>query len=214
MLSILSNGEYFLFTIIIVALICSLTFHEYGHAIVAYWYGDNTAKEQGRLTLNPIAHIDPFGLAMVVLVGFGFAKPVPVTTSRLNSRWAMGVVSFAGPFMNLLLAIVTINLYVYGVSQEWSFFLSDSAQYFFVYLAMINLILMAFNLIPLGPLDGHYILPYFLPKNVSIRYQILNAKYGTYAFIGLILLSILGVPVFTYVLDVGRFLLPYIVFIS
>jgi Zn-dependent protease len=72
---------------------------------------------------------------------------------------------------------------------------------------------MVFNLIPLGPLDGHYILPYFLPRSLSMRYQILNAKFGNYVFIALIVLSLMGVPVFTYVLDVGKALLPYIVFL-
>jgi Zn-dependent protease len=213
MLNLLSQGDYALFAIVMVALICSLTFHEYGHAVVAYWYGDGTAKEQGRLTLNPLPHIDPFGLLMIVFIGFGFAKPVPVNGARLNSRWAMGWVSVAGPFMNLLLAIVTINIFSLGIANEWSFFLTEQARYFFVNLAIINLILMVFNLIPLGPLDGHYILPYFLPRSLSMRYRILNAKFGNYVFIALIVLSLMGVPVFTYVLDVGKALLPYIVFL-
>ncbi|MBT5333257.1 MAG: site-2 protease family protein [Gammaproteobacteria bacterium] len=85
MLDLLANGQYEVFVLLIVALILSLSFHEYGHAVVAKWFGDDTAERAGRLTINPIAHIDPVGLAMVAIVGFGYAKPVP-TDPRNYSR--------------------------------------------------------------------------------------------------------------------------------
>ena len=211
MIQLLMQGQWGLFAIIMFALVLSLTVHEYGHAIVAYWNGDDTAKRQGRLTLNPLPHIDPFGLIMIIFIGFGFAKPVPVDFARLKNPWATAWVAAAGPLMNLLLAFLMINLYFWGYNQGWPFFQTDSAQYFFLYLAMINLILMLFNLIPIGPLDGHYILPYLLPKKISMQYQYYNALYGNYLFIALIALSLMGVPVFQTVLDIGRNLLPYIV---
>ena len=85
MLQLLWQGEYAVFTLLIVALILSLTVHELGHALVAKWFGDDTAERAGRLTLNPVAHIDPMGLLMVVLVGFGFAKPVPTNPANFTS---------------------------------------------------------------------------------------------------------------------------------
>jgi Zn-dependent protease len=196
-----------------IALIISLTFHEYGHAIVAKLYGDDTAQKAGRLTLNPVAHIDAGGLIMVVLVGFGYAKPVPTNPANFSSRWATLWVSAAGPGMNLLVAIITINLYILGLQAGWSLFEGEGPQFFFIFLAKINLLLMLFNLIPIGPLDGHYILPYFLPRSLAVRYLYYNQRYGVYALFALIALSLIGVPILTTVLSIGNSLLPIIVFV-
>jgi Zn-dependent protease len=196
-----------------IALIISLTFHEYGHAIVAKLYGDDTAQKAGRLTLNPVAHIDAGGLIMVVLVGFGYAKPVPTNPANFSSRWATLWVSAAGPGMNLLVAIITINLYILGLQAGWSLFEGEGPQFFFIFLAKINLLLMLFNLIPIGPLDGHYILPYFLPRSLAMRYLYYNQRYGVYALFALIALSLIGVPILTTVLSIGNSLLPIIVFV-
>jgi len=213
MLTLLSQGDYSTFALILIALILSLTFHEYGHAISAKWFGDNTAKQQGRLTLNPIAHIDPLGLAMIVLVGFGYARPVPTNPANYNHRWAQFWVAAAGPLMNLAIAFITINIYAYGYQTGAAWALGDGAKFFFIYLATINLILMIFNLIPLGPLDGHYLMPYVLPRRLAYFYQIYNARYGSLLFIGLILLSVIGVPIFSYVFEFGRWILPYLIVI-
>jgi Zn-dependent protease len=213
MIALLLQGQVALFTLILVAIVISLTFHEFGHALVAKLYGDDTAQRAGRLTLNPIAHIDPLGLLMVAMVGFGFAKPVPTNPANFKSLWADMFVSAAGPGMNLLLAIVAINFYVLGLASGWTFLQGEGAQMFFTYFALINLILMVFNLIPIGSLDGHYILPYFLPKRVAQAYRYWNARYGNQLFIGLILLSVLGVPVFRVIWNFGQALLPWIVFV-
>jgi Zn-dependent protease len=213
MIALLLQGQVALFTLILVAIIISLTFHEFGHALVAKLYGDDTAQRAGRLTLNPIAHIDPLGLLMVATVGFGFAKPVPTNPANFKSLWADMFVSAAGPGMNLLLAIVSINFYVLGLNAGWGFLQGEGAQTFFTYLALINLILMVFNLIPIGSLDGHYILPYFLPRRLAQTYRYWNARYGNQFFIVLILLSLVGLPVFRVIWDFGRALLPWIVFV-
>jgi len=213
MIQLLYQQQYALFILIMIALIISLTFHEYGHAIVAKLYGDDTAQKAGRLTLNPVAHIDPGGLIMVVLVGFGYAKPVPTNPSNFSSRWATLWVSAAGPGMNLLVAIITINLYILGLQAGWSLFEGQGPQFFFIFLAKINLLLMLFNLIPVGPLDGHYILPYFLPRSLAMRYLYYNQRYGVYALFALIALSLIGVPILTTVLSIGNSLLPIIVFV-
>lgn len=193
MLSLIQQGQLEVVVLLIIALVLSLSFHEFGHAIVAKWQGDNTAERAGRLTLNPIAHIDPVGLLMVVMIGIGYAKPVPTDPRNFTSVFSDLWVSAAGPFMNLLLAFVTWNTYLLLYAQGWQ---SPGANLFFTYLAQINLLLMIFNLIPLGPLDGHYILPYFLPKKLAQRYRIFNARYGTGVFLGIIVLSFLGLPLF------------------
>jgi Zn-dependent protease len=195
----------------IVALIISLTFHEYGHGIVAKYYGDDTAEKAGRLTLNPLVHLDPLGSLMVVLIGIGYAKPVPTNPANFNSRWATPMVAAAGPAMNLLLATVVINFYVLGMQSGWS--LVQGQGLFFTLLASINLMLMLFNLIPIGPLDGHYILPYFLPRDMAIKYMRYNQRYGTYALLALIGLNLVGIPVFMTISKIGKYLLSFIVFV-
>jgi Zn-dependent protease len=100
MLQLIYQGQWPLFLLITIALVISLTFHEFGHAASAKLFGDDTAQKQGRLTLNPIAHIDPMGLLMVVLIGIGYAKPVPTNPRNYTSRWASLVVAAAGPGMN------------------------------------------------------------------------------------------------------------------
>ena len=185
------DGQFGLAFIIIVALTVSLGFHEFGHAAVAKLYGDDTAQRAGRLTLNPWAHIDPMGLLMVVLIGIGYAKPVPTDPRNFTSRYADLWVAAAGPFMNLLLAFVSWNIYQILLLNGLA---NTAVQIFCTYLAGINLLLMLFNLIPLGPLDGHYIMPYLLPEPLARRYTQLNARYGTAAFLVLIVLSFWGLP--------------------
>jgi Zn-dependent protease len=207
------QGEYFLFVAILAALIMSLSFHEFGHAFAAKRFGDDTAERQGRLTINPIAHIDPMGLLMVIMIGFGYAKPVPTDPRNYNSFWAQLVVAAAGPLANLAIAIAAYNFYLYGVQAGWQSFSDPGVRQVFTIVVIVNLVLMVFNLIPLGPLDGHYILPYFLPRALAQKYWVLNARYGTYLFFGLILLSIAGLPIFQFVFSVGASMLPYIRFV-
>jgi Zn-dependent protease len=211
MLQLIYQGHLALFLLITLALVISLTFHEFGHAATAKLFGDDTAQKLGRLTLNPIAHIDPMGLLMVVLIGFGYAKPVPTDPRKFKSRWASLVVAAAGPAMNLLVACASINLYIVGLNAGWDLFAGDGPKFFFTFLALINLLLMVFNLLPLGPLDGHYIMPYFLPAQAAQKYQYYNARYGSKLFLGLVVLSLLGIPIFSYVRQVGEAILPLIV---
>ncbi|MCX4028275.1 site-2 protease family protein [Endozoicomonas sp. SM1973] len=213
MLQLLYQGQIAAFILLLIAIVMALTFHEYGHALTAKLYGDDTAERMGRLNLNPMSHIDPLGLLMVAIIGFGYAKPVMTNPSNFTSRWASMVVAAAGPGMNLLLAIVTINLFAFGRNQGWDIFEGSGPEFFFVYLAIINLVLMIFNLIPLGPLDGHYILPYLLPKHLAIKYQEYNSRYGIGALLVLMALSIMGVPIFDFIFNLGLTILPYITFV-
>lgn len=214
LIQLLFQGQTVLFVSILAAIVISLTFHEYGHAVTAKLYGDDTAQRAGRLTLNPIAHIDPMGLLMVALIGFGYAKPVPTNPNNFKSFWADMFVSAAGPGMNLLIAVVSINFFALGVVNGWSITQGENARSFFVFLASINLILMLFNLIPIGALDGHYILPYFLPKKLADTYRYWNQRYGNMFLLGLIMLSIIGIPIFRYVWQLGNALLPMIIFVD
>ncbi len=211
MIGLLASQQYALFALIIVALVISLTFHEFGHAASAKYFGDDTAQRMGRLNINPLAHIDPMGLLMVVLVGFGYAKPVPTNPRNFSTRWATPMVAAAGPAMNLILAFITVNIYAYGITNGIGWFSEPGPEYFFILLARINLLLMLFNLIPLGPLDGHYILAHLLPRNTAIRYLEFNSKYGHFVFLGLILVSIAGVPVFSGLMSAAGEILPLLV---
>ncbi len=211
MIGLLYSGQWALFFLILISLVISLSFHEYGHAFAAKRFGDDTAERMGRLTLNPIAHIDPMGLMMVIFAGFGWAKPVPTDPRKFNSRWAELVVSAAGPGMNLMVAFVAINLLGLGEQLGWEFMQGRGAQDFFWFLATINVVLMVFNLIPLGALDGHYMLPYVLSRKWGYYYRRYNAQYGMWVLLGLVFLSYLGnVPIFRFVWSIGAVLLPLI----
>ena len=212
MLYLLQQGQWLLFLGILLALVISLSFHEFGHAWAAKRFGDNTAELAGRLTINPRSHIDPMGLLMVIMIGFGYAKPVPTNPRLFTSRYADLVIAAAGPLMNLLIAIASINFYIFTLQAGWGFFEQPGTYFFFTYLAQINLLLMVFNLLPIGALDGNYILPYFLPRKLASLYRFYNHRYGNWLLLGLLFLAILGVPVFESVLSMSRSMLALIVF--
>jgi len=213
MIQLILQQQYLAFVLISFALIFSLTFHEFGHGKMASLIGDDTAKRAGRLTLNPIPHIDPIGLLMVLLIGIGYARPVPTDPRKFNTRWGVLLVAAAGPAMNLLLAIVVYNVYAIGLKLGIGLFQTPVAEFFFTYLALINLLLMLFNLLPIGPLDGSYILPYALPREAAIKFQQLNTRYGAFALLGLILLSFAGVPIFETLWKLGEFMLGVILIV-
>ena len=216
MIQKLIAGQWLEFCIVLGAILLSLSFHEFGHAWVAKRFGDDTAQRAGRLTLNPIAHIDPMGLMMVVFVGFGWAKPVPTDPRNFTSRYAYMLVAAAGPAMNLLLAVIVVNVLVQVWPvvwyEGWILIPDEPLPKAMLYVVHINLLLMVFNLLPIGALDGHYILPYFLPRQLSQRYRYYNDRYGNFALLGLIALSFLGVPVVQAVWQVSNVLLPLIAF--
>jgi Zn-dependent protease len=211
MLPLLLNGDYRIFGIVLVAMILSLTLHEFGHASSANALGDPTARLAGRLTLNPGAHIDPIGLAMVMLVGFGYAKPVPFDPQNIRHAWGSAAVAAAGPAMNLLLAAIAINVYVLAVRSA-AIAPDSPAAISLAIMAQLNLLLMLFNLIPLGPLDGHYILSWLLPPRAGRQYETFNVRYGNMIFMALIILSIAGVPVFRVLTSFAATLMPYLTF--
>lgn len=211
MLPLLLNGQYALFGILLLTIILSLSLHEFGHAKAATLLGDDTARRMGRLTMNPVAHIDPMGLLMVVFVGFGYAKPVPFNPRNITQPWSRAVVAAAGPGMNLLIAIVSINLLAFAAHSS-TIDISHQGVQTLLILARINLLLMLFNLLPLGPLDGHYIMSWLLPPDLGRKYDDFNGRHGAQIFLVLIVLSVAGLPVFRFLSSFADQLLPFITF--
>jgi Zn-dependent protease len=170
----LSNFYFFL------ALVPSIVLHEVSHGWVANFFGDPTAKENHRLTLNPLRHIDPFGtvlLPVLLLISglpaFGYAKPVPVNVGRLRKPRSQGLyVSLAGPLMNIFLSAIGLGITYYGIHVHYSVFIQDVGLYF----GLANLVLAAFNLIPIPPLDGSAIIEVFIPRRHLRSYYHMRAR--------------------------------------
>jgi len=174
------------FIIIAIPLLYSIIFHELAHGWVAYRMGDPTAKSLGRLSLNPLKHLDPMGTIMLFIFGFGWAKPVPVNFNQLrDKRRGMILVSGAGIITNILLAFSALFLY-----RALSLPGSGIAAQLLYYFARINIILAAFNLIPLPPLDGSKILMGFASPGVQKSLFRLE-RYGFFIIIALLYFGVL-----------------------
>jgi len=173
------------FLMLAIVLLYSIIFHEIAHGLVASWFGDNTAKRSGRLTLNPIAHIDPIGTLMLLLIGFGWAKPVPVNFANLRpSRPGVICVALAGCTTNIIIAMAAILLMRLDIFSATSLFST-----ILPIVAKINIILAAFNLIPIPPLDGSRVVMEFLPRQM----QASLAQVEPYGFFIIIILLYSGV---------------------
>lgn len=170
---------------ILPGILIALTFHEFAHGLVAYAMGDNTAKNAGRLTLDPLKHIDPIGFIMLILVRFGWAKPVPINENNFrNKNLGLFFVSIAGITANILLALI-FHLIAYFTED-----IVNVAAYSQIMsnIVIINIMIAAFNLLPVPPLDGSKIIYSFLPKKLRYNFY----KYESYGSIILIILLITG----------------------
>lgn len=171
------------------ALLIALTIHEYAHARVAVHLGDPTPRFQGRLTLNPIPHLDPIGLIMLWLVQFGWAKPVEVE-ARNFKNWRQGMmwVALAGPAANLIVAfismVVMVILLKFNVLTDW---LIETLKMIYTY----NIIFAIFNMIPIPPLDGSKVLMNFLPNKLAYQYESYS-RYGSFILIALVYIGVIG----------------------
>ena len=174
------------FLYILPAILIGLTVHEWAHAYAAYRLGDPTAKNLGRMTLNPLAHIDPIGFVMLLLVGFGWAKPVPVTPRNFkNYRRDDVIVSLAGIATNLIVAFLFSFVYVAGI-LKWGLATNEAFMSIIGSIISINLTLAVFNLIPIYPLDGSHVAESLLMHKIPRVFMFLR-QYGQIILLGLIL---------------------------
>ncbi len=188
----------------IVILIIAFTFHEFAHAWTANFFGDDTAKRAGRLTLNPVVHLDLMGSIMLLVAGFGWAKPVPVNPYALqrSSTSARMWVSLTGPLSNLVLAVVaSIPFWFRLIPFAYpSHSLLPTPFSFLIEFIVINLSLMLFNLIPISPLDGKEVLDYFLPENLSRRLDAIQPFGPVILLVLVFLLPNLGINVLSWIM--------------
>lgn len=200
MLSTVLSGDFSLDYLIVYALssfvviFLTLPIHEFAHGFAATKLGDWTPRYQGRLTLNPFAHIDYMGALCILLFGFGWAKPVSVNTNNFkNPKRDMAITAFAGPLSNIVVALVAMLLANVCLLIQTDSNIVFYALYFFIYIATINVSLAVFNLIPIPPLDGSRLLSAFLPNKYYyklMRYE----RYFSIIIFALIWSGALDIP--------------------
>ncbi|UAL52178.1 MULTISPECIES: site-2 protease family protein [Metabacillus] len=176
---------------VVIVLALAFTVHEFAHAYVAYKFGDPTAKNQGRLTLSPFAHLDPIGTLLIFIAGFGWAKPVPVNRFYFkNPRLAGVLVSVAGPLSNLVIAFIGLAVWYIllstGALSSLSSGMAEGLHQFFNILIFLNITLFIFNLFPFPPLDGYRIIEDLAPSGIRAKMTQFES-YGMVVFLILVL---------------------------
>jgi Zn-dependent protease len=189
----------------LLGLVVGITVHEASHATSAYLLGDDTAYRDGRVTLNPISHLDVLGSLMLLMAGFGWGKPTPVVPSKLRGGvFGPVAVALAGPVSNLLIVAVCAILYLLPLFQ------SGYLQIIVLLMAFTNALLFVFNLIPIPPLDGSKVIFPFLPRALDGFVDFMN-QYGPMILLGLILVSFFtNLPIFGILLTPVRPLLTFL----
>jgi Zn-dependent protease len=185
----LLRDEPQLFVAFLIAVIIGITFHEFSHAAVASLQGDQTARSQGRLTLNPVSHLDPLGSIALIVAGFGWGRPVPVTPSRLRSgRLGHVLVGLAGPAANFVVALIAaVALRIVYPTAGTTFDVGFTVTLLYTLVA-VNVVLGVFNLLPIPPLDGSTLLSIALPPSRQNIVAFLN-QYGIFLLLGLLILA-------------------------
>jgi Zn-dependent protease len=188
-----------LFFAIFIALVISITFHEFFHVLAARLQGDQTGERMGRLTLNPLAHLDPWGTLAILFIGFGWGRPAPYNPYNLkNQKYGPVIVALAGPASNLLLIIV------FGVILKFLYPILGQMSYLTIFLQALvgfNGVLMIFNLIPIPPLDGSHLLHLIVDRRWPQISRFMDV-YGPQILLGLVIMSwIFNIPVFSYVIN-------------
>ncbi len=188
---------------LVFALVVAITVHEFSHALTAYLQGDPTARNLGRLSLNPLRHLDPLGTVLIFIAGIGWGKPTPVNPERLRvgAKTGMAVVSLAGPLSNILVATVAAlplraGLFGGGLAgQSFSGDVGNIAAYAVSIFVLLNLLLAAFNLIPLVPLDGYKVALGVLPREAAYEFGKLERFGPTPLFLLIMLDFLFGVNI-------------------
>jgi len=189
----------------IIALVLGITVHEFMHAYTAHRLGDDTARLLGRLSLNPMAHLDPFGTLLLVLAGFGYGKPVPFNESRLRSSLGVTAVALAGPLANLALAALCAIPLRFGAA---SFVGGSVYEEVLLAIVQLNCVLAIFNLIPIPPLDGANVVYGLLPPRQQYSWRTYQ-QYGPFLLLFILLLApgVLRALVFAPAVAIARILL-------
>jgi len=194
------------------AIIIALSIHEFAHGYAAYKLGDSTAKLDGRLTLNPLRHLDPIGMILIILVGFGWAKPVMVNPYNFkNAKQDMAIVSLAGPLSNFILGFFVMLLFValtipfpnaLTIQSGFIAFVGPMGIFleFLQVLTLLNIMLGVFNLLPIPPLDGSKLFSIILPDHLYFRY--INFRYGMLIMVALIFSGALAGILFPLLLSI------------
>ena len=173
------------FLLTVPSMLIALTFHEVAHGYAAYLCGDPTARNLGRLTLNPIKHLDPIGTLLMLLVGYGWARPVPVNSRYFkNPRRGMALTALAGPLTNFILGFLGVVLYWVTLYFYKNSLVLEAVLLFLQYFALLNLTFAVFNMIPLPPFDGSRIFLVFLPP----KYYFGVMKYERYIMVAVLVL--------------------------
>ncbi len=196
----MGTGSLVYYLVLVPTILTAITCHEFAHAWVALKFGDHTAADRGRVSLNPLAHLDPIGTLALFVVGFGWGKPVPVNPNAFRSRWAELWVSAAGPGTNLLLAFLGGLPIRLPMLREALMAVGGSSgvMLFFPVFVQINLALAFFNLLPIGALDGAGVLQQLLPLRQGIQFAQFNRAYGNLVLLALIASSyVLPVSIFS-----------------
>lgn len=178
-----------LFLMVAVSILLALSVHEYSHAQMAYFLGDSTAKYQGRLTINPLKHLDPFGTLMIFIVGFGWGKPVPFNPHNLrNQKRGPALVGLAGPASNLIMAL-GVGLFLRFIEIP-----NLGLVLFFSIFVWLNILLGVFNLLPIPPLDGSHIFFTILPASLEhIKISLLRSGF-LLIIVALLFMIFIGIP--------------------
>ncbi|MBI3956403.1 MAG: site-2 protease family protein [Candidatus Kerfeldbacteria bacterium] len=186
MLFILLNHGPLVFSAAFAAVIIAISFHEFSHVLAAYLQGDETGKRMGRLTLNPLVHLEPMGLILIVIAGFGWGRPAPFDSTMLrNHRFGPILVAIAGPVSNFVLVLV-FGLVMRAIFQILALPVNNLLVIFLTYLIQINIMLMVFNLIPIPPLDGSRVLLTALPDRYN-NFKESFERYGPFLLIAMVL---------------------------
>jgi Zn-dependent protease len=187
---LLFNPSVEAFIAVALIIFVALPFHEFSHALAAYRLGDNTARMFGRLTLNPIAHIDPIGALLIVLAGFGWAKPTPVNPLNLEGgRNGEAIVAFAGPASNLVLAVAGALPLRYIRTSD--LVVPPLLEQILVLFVFLNILLMIFNLLPIPPLDGSKVMFALMDRQTEYRWRPVLEQYGIFILLAVAFLPVL-----------------------